>query len=216
MTDSKLELLTPDNCVVAFIDYQPQMMFGVESHDRQAIVNGLIGLARATREFKVPAIVTSVETKGFSGNVTPRLLDVLPENEVIERSTMNAWEDEGFVSAVKRTGKKKLILAGLWTEVCIALPALDALNDGFQTYFVADICGGTSPRAHQHAVERMVQGGAVPLTWIQLALEWQRDWATKTHYDALMTIMREHGGAYGEGIEYAYTMVHGAPAARGR
>lgn len=216
MNDPKRELLTPDNCVIAFIDYQPQMIFGVQSQDRLQLVNGLIGLARTAKEFAVPAIVTAVESKGFSGNTTPQLLDVFAEQAVIERSSMNAWEDAAFVEAVKRTGKKKLILAGLWTEVCIALPALAALEDGLQTYFVADICGGTSVEAHQRAVERMVQAGAVPLTWIQLALEWQRDWSRKAHYDALMKIMRDHGGAYGQGIEYAYTMVHKAPAARGR
>lgn len=212
----KLELLNANNCVLALIDYQPQMFFGIQSHDRQAVINGLLGLARTAKEFNVPTILTSVETKGFSGNLTPGLLDILPEHPIVERSTMNAWQDPGFVAAVKATGRKKLILAGLWTEVCITLPALDAQRDGFETYFVADICGGTSPEAHARAIERMVQAGSVPMTWIQLALEWQRDWADKKHYDALMTIMRQHGGAYGEGIEYAYTMVHGAPPARHR
>lgn len=212
----KLELLNANNCVLALIDYQPQMFFGIQSHDRQSIINGLLGMARTAKEFNVPTILTSVETKGFSGNITPGLLDILPEHPIVERSTMNAWEDPGFVAAVKATGRKKLILAGLWTEVCITLPALDALREGFETYFVADICGGTSREAHERAIERMVQAGSVPMTWIQLALEWQRDWADKKHYDALMTIMREHGGAYGEGIEYAYTRVHGAPPARHR
>ena len=214
--DPKLELLDPDNCVIAFIDYQPQMLFGVQSHDRHAIVNGLLGLAWTAKEYGVPAIVSAVESQSFSGSVTPELLDVLPEHEVVERSSMNAWEDAGFVAAVKATGRKKLVLAGLWTEVCITLPALAAQRDGYETYFVADICGGTSVEAHERACERMVQAGVVPMTWIQVALEWQRDWADKAHYDALMTIMRAHGGAYGQGIEYAYTMVHHAPPARKR
>lgn len=212
--DPRHELITPDNCVLAFIDYQPQMFFGVQNADRQAVFNNMLGLAKAARVFEVPTILTTVETKGFSGNMTPQLLDVFPEHPLVERSTMNSWEDEGFRAAVEAKGRKKLILSALWTEVCLAFPAIEATRDGYDVYFVADSSAGTSTAAHDHAVQRMIQAGATPLTWIQLALEWQRDWARKEHYDELLAIMREHGGAYGQGIEYAYTMVHGAPPSR--
>jgi nicotinamidase-related amidase len=213
---AKLDLITPDNCVLALIDYQPQMLFGVQSQDRQNLVNNLVGLARSAREFGVPTILTAVESKGFSGTTTPQLLDVFPESPVIERSTMNAWEAPAFVAAVERTGRKKLILSGLWTEVCLVLPVVDSLRSDYDTYFVTDTSGGTSKEAHDMAVSRMIQAGAAPLTWIQLVLEWQRDWGRKKHYDAVLNIMRDHAGAYGQGIEYAYTMVHGAPPARRR
>jgi len=214
MTNPKHELITPDNSVLAFIDYQPQMFFGVQSSDRQAVLNNMLGLAKAARAFKVPTILSTVETKGFSGNMTPQLLDVFPEHPLIERSTMNSWEDAAFRKAVEATGRKKLILTALWTEVCLAFPAIEAVRDGYDVYFVTDSSGGTSVAAHELAIQRMIQAGATPLTWIQLALEWQRDWARKEHYDEVLAIMKEHGGAYGQGIEYAYTMVHGAPASR--
>jgi nicotinamidase-related amidase len=214
MTNPKHELITPDNSVLAFIDYQPQMFFGVQSSDRQAVLNNMLGLAKAARAYRVPTILSTVETKGFSGNMTPQLLDVFPEHPLIERSTMNSWEDAAFRQAVEATGRKKLILTALWTEVCLAFPAIEAVRDGYDVYFVTDSSGGTSPAAHEHAIQRMIQAGATPLTWIQLALEWQRDWARKEHYDEVLAIMKEHGGAYGQGIEYAYTMVHGASASR--
>jgi nicotinamidase-related amidase len=215
-TNPKHELITPDNSVIAFIDYQPQMFFGVQSSDRHAVVSNMLGLAKAARAFRVPTILSTVETKGFSGNMTPQLLDVFPEHPLIERSSMNSWEDEAFRKAVEATGRRKLILTALWTEVCLAFPAIEAVRDGYDVYFVTDSSGGTSVAAHEHAIQRMIQAGATPLTWIQLALEWQRDWARKEHYDEVMAIMREHGGAYGQGIEYAYTMVHGAPASRAK
>jgi nicotinamidase-related amidase len=210
----KHDLITPQNSVLAFIDYQPQMFFGVASDDRQTVLNNMLGLAKAAKAFEVPTILSTVETKGFSGNMTPQLLDVFPEHPLIERSSMNAWEDEAFRAAVETTGRKKLILTALWTEVCLTFPAIEATRDGYDVYFVTDASGGTSPAAHEQAIARMIQAGATPLTWIQLALEWQRDWARKEHYDEVLAVMREHGGAYGQGIEYAYTMVHGAPASR--
>lgn len=212
----KHDLITPQNSAIAFIDYQPQMFFGVANNDRQTVLNNMVGLAKAARAFEVPTILSTVETKGFSGNMTPQLLDVFPEHPLIERSSMNSWEDEGFRKAVEATGRKKLILTALWTEVCLTFPAIEAVRDGYDVYFVTDASGGTSPAAHDQAIQRMIQAGATPLTWIQLALEWQRDWSRKEHYDQVMDLMRAHAGAYGQGIEYAYTMVHGAPASRGK
>lgn len=208
----KLELITPDNAVLAIIDYQPQMFFGVESHSRASITNNVVGLAKSAKLFGVPTILSSVETEGFSGNTMPALVDLFPEQEIIERSSMNSWEDEGFVKAVKATGRKKLVISALWTEVCLAFPALSALGEGYEVYAVVDSSAGTSKEAHDVALQRMVQAGVVPITWIQFALELQRDWARKDHYYPLLEIMRDHGGAYGHGIEYASTMVHKQPA----
>jgi nicotinamidase-related amidase len=207
-------LLTPQNCAVVLIDYQPQMIFGVANVDRQTMLNNVLVLAKAAKTFKVPVVLTAVETKGFSGNTWPVLLDLFPELEPVERSSMNSWDDKYFVEAVKRTGRKNLVMAALWTEACLTFPALDALNDGYSVFAVEDASGGTSRSAHEAAMRRIEQAGAVPVTALQVLLELQRDWARKEHYDEVISIVKEHSGAYGQGVEYAYTMVHGAPASR--
>jgi nicotinamidase-related amidase len=171
-------------------------------------------LAKAAKTFKVPVVLTAVETKGFSGNTWPALLDLFPELEPVERSSMNSWDDKYFVEAVKRTGRKNLVMSALWTEACLTFPALDALNEGYSVFAVEDSSGGTSRAAHEAAMRRIEQAGAVPVTALQVLLELQRDWARKEHYDEVMAIVKEHSGAYGQGVEYAYTMVHGAPASR--
>lgn len=211
MADGKLDLLAPDNCAVIFIDHQPQMAFGVTSIDRQLLKNNVVALAKAAVAFHVPTILTSVESEGFSGYIWPELLDVLGDPKPIERTSMNAWEDADFVAAVNARGRKKLVIAALWTEVCLVFPALEAMRDGFQVYFVEDASGGTSVAAHSMAVSRLVQAGAVPITWQQFLLEMQRDWARKDTYDATIDIVQEHSGAYGMGVEYAKTMVHKRP-----
>jgi len=214
MADAKHELLTPANHTLVLIDYQPQMLFGVSSIDRQSLKNNAVALAKAAKAFKVPIILTSVETQGFSGYIFPELLDVLAKQEIYERSSMNTWDDTRIKAEIKRLGRKKLVLAGLWTEVCITMPTLEALKDGYDLYFVEDASGGTSVSAHGMAVQRMVQAGAAPLTWQQYMLELQRDWARKDTYDATIAIVREHSGGYGSGVEYAYTMVHKQPPSR--
>lgn len=208
------ELLTPQNSALIFIDHQPQMAFGVTSIDRQLLKNNVTALAKTGKLFKVPTILTSVETQSFSGYLWPELLSVFPGQIPIERSSMNSWEDGKFVEAVKKTGRKKLIIAALWTEVCLAFPALEALEAGYEVYFVTDASGGTSKEAHDMAVQRMIQAGAVPVTWQQVMLEWQRDWARKETYDGVISIVKEHSGGYGMGVEYAYTMVHKQPQSK--
>ncbi len=210
----KTELLNPQNSAVIFIDHQPQMTFGVANIDRQTLVNNVLLLAKAASIFKVPTILTTVETKSFSGNMWPQLLDVFPGQEPIERSSMNSWESEAFVKAVAATGRKKLVMAALWTEVCLVFPALEALGAGYEVYAVEDASGGTSLAAHNAAMRRIEQAGAVPVTALQVLLEYQRDWARKETYNDVLAVVKEHGGAYGQGVEYAYTMVHGAPASR--
>ncbi|MBJ6799818.1 hydrolase [Geomonas propionica] len=211
---SKLDLLNPTNSTVIFIDFQPQMTFGVASIDRQTLFNNVMLLAKAARIFRVPTILTTVETKSFSGNMWPQLLDIFPDNDIIERSSMNSWDDPKFVEAVQATGRNKLIMAALWTEVCLAFPALEAMKAGFEVYAVEDASGGTSVAAHNAAMRRIEQAGAVPMTSLQVLLEYQRTWARKETYDDVISVVKEHCGAYGQGVEYAYTMVHGAPASR--
>jgi nicotinamidase-related amidase len=207
-------LLTRDNCAVVFVDYQPQMTFGVNGVERQQLVNNVLLLAKGAKLFGVPSVLTTVETKSFSGYMWPQLLDVYPDQEPIERSSMNSWDSEAFRTAIKATGKKNIIIAGLWTEVCVAWPTLNMIDEGYNVFVVEDASAGTSPVAHRAAMDRMIQAGAIPVTTIQTVLEFQRDWADKTHYDELLKLFSEHGGAYGQGIEYAYTMVHGAPQSR--
>lgn len=208
---SEKGLLTPDNCALALIDLQPQMLFGVSNFDRQSIINLNIAIAKAARVFEVPVILTTVETKGFSGYLWPQVQAVFPNQQPIERTTMNSWDDTSFVAAVKATGRKKLLLTGLWTETCVALPTIQAIHDGYEMYVIEDCCGDVSPLAHENAMKRMIQAGAKPVTALSVMLELQRDWAHKNTYDAVMDIVRMHFGAYGAGVEYAYTLVHGAP-----
>jgi nicotinamidase-related amidase len=208
---SEKGLLTPDNCVVALIDHQPQMMFGVAGVDRQSIINNTVALGKAARVFDVPVVLTTVETKSFSGNLWPQIRAVFPEQQPIERSSMNSWDDKNFVAAIKATGRKKIVLAGLWTEVCVAFPSVQAIHDGYEVYVVEDCCGDVSQLAHDNAMKRVSQAGAKPVTSLQVMLELQRDWAEKDTYDAVMDIVKTHYGAYGVGVEYAYTMVHNAP-----
>jgi nicotinamidase-related amidase len=215
MSSQLLEVLTPQNSQVIFIDQQPQMAFGVQSIDRQVLKNNVVGLAKAAKVFGIPATITTVETAGFSGNTYPELLAVYPENKILERSSMNSWDDQNVRDALAQsaaTGRKKIVVSGLWTEVCNTTFALSCLRDtDYEIYMVADASGGTSVDAHNYAMDRMVQAGIVPVTWQQVLLEWQRDWARKETYEAVMAIVQEHSGAYGMGVDYAYTMVHKAP-----
>ncbi|NEO50112.1 MAG: hydrolase [Moorea sp. SIO4A3] len=208
---SKIELLTPENSVLLFIDHQPQMAFGVVNIDSQLLKNNVVALAKAAKVFNIPTILTTVETENFSGYMWPELLDVYPEHDLLERTSMNSWDDPKVRDAVGLTGRKKLILSGLWTEVCINLCAFSAMQDSYEVYVVEDACGGTSEMAHRASMDRMVQAGVVPITWQQVALEWQRDWARKETYDPIMAVFKEHSGAYGMGIDYAYTMINKVP-----
>jgi nicotinamidase-related amidase len=211
---SEKGLLTPDNCVVAIIDLQPQMLFGVSNFDRQAIINNNVALSKTTRVFDVPVVLTTVETKSFSGNMWPQIQAIFPNQQPIERSTMNSWDDKNFVAAIEKTGRKKIVISGLWTETCVALPTIQAIHDGYEVYVVEDCCGDVSQLAHDNSMKRMIQVGAAPVTALSVILEWQRDWAAHDTYDAVLDIVKNHFGAYGVGVEYAYTMVHGAPATK--
>lgn len=205
------KLYTPQDSAVVFIDHQPQMTFGVANMDRGTLINNVTLLGKVAKEFKVPAVLSAVETESFSGYLWPQLLDVFPGQPVVERTSMNAWDDAGFRAAIEATGRKNILLTGLWTEVCVCWPTLSMLEAGYDIYVVEDCCGATSVAAQDAALSRMVQAGAIRLTTIAALLEWQRDWANREHYNALMGLIKQHGGAYGSGVEYAYTMVHHAP-----
>lgn len=208
----KLDLLTPANSQMIFIDHQPQMAFGVQSIDRQVLKNNTVALAKAAKVFAIPTVITTVETESFSGQTYPELLDVFPSHPLLERTSMNAWDDRKVRDALAEgaaQGRRKIVVSGLWTEVCNTSFALSAMADtDYEIYMVADASGGTSREAHDLAMMRMVQAGVIPVTWQQVLLEWQRDWAKRDTYSAVMDIVREHSGAYGMGVDYAYGMVH--------
>ena len=209
------KLYTPEDSAIAFIDFQPQMTFGVASTDRATLVNNVTLLAKVAKEFGVPTVLSSVETESFSGYTWPQLLDIFPGQPVIERTSMNSWDDAGFRAAIEATGRKNILMCGLWTEVCVTWPTIEMLGQGYNIYVVEDCCAGTSVAAHEAALSRMVQAGAVRVTTIPALLEWQRDWAKQEHYGKLTGLIKEQGGAYGIGIEYAVTMVHkGAQSAQ--
>jgi nicotinamidase-related amidase len=212
MANGKLDLLTPQNSQLIIIDQQPQMAFGVQSIDRQTLKNNVVALAKSARVFNIPTTITTVETESFSGHTYPEILAVFPDAPLLERTSMNSWDDQKVRDALENNGRDKVVVSGLWTEVCNSMFALDAMREGnYEIYMVADASGGTSVEAHNYAMDRMVQSGVVPMTWQQVLLEWQRDWARKDTYDATLDIVKEHSGAYGMGVDYAYTLVHGAP-----
>ncbi|KRB87033.1 hydrolase [Noviherbaspirillum sp. Root189] len=212
MSKKYLEVLTPQNSQIIFIDQQPQMAFGVQSIDRQVLKNNVVALAKAAKAFNIPTTITTVETESFSGHTYPELLAVFPQHKILERTSMNSWDDQNVRDALAANGRKKVIVSGLWTEVCNTTFALcAALEGGYEIYMVADASGGTSIDAHKYAMDRMVQAGIVPVTWQQVMLEWQRDWARKETYNEVIEIVTEHSGAYGMGVDYAYTMVHKSP-----
>lgn len=201
------DLLTPDNAMMLFVDHQPQMFFGASSADRAGVINATVGLAKAARVFDVPVVLSTVAAESFSGPILPQLVEVFPKHDVVDRTTMNAWEDPALVEAVRATGRSKIVLSGLWTEVCVVLPAVSALAQGYEVYVVADASAGVTPIAHEHAMQRMTAAGAVPVTWLQVLLELQRDWARSATYAPTLEVVKEHGGAYGMGVVYAQSML---------
>src|SRR5258707_351692 len=211
---SEKGLLTPDNCVVTLIDHQLQMLFGTSNFDRQSIINSAVALGKAARVFEVPVVLTTVETKSFSGNMWPQLRAVFPNQEPIERSSMNSWDDRNFVAAIEKTGRRKIVLAGLWTETCVALPTVQAIHDGYEVYVVEDCCGDVNQVSHDNAMRRGLPGGAKTAPALSPMVAWARVRAYPARYYSLVGIVQTQPSAYGIGVEYAYTMVHGAPATK--
>ena len=194
-------LLTPEESVLVLIDHQPFQFANLHSHEPTMIINNVVGLAKAAKVFDVPTILTTVlEERG--GLLLQGLQDVFPEQKPINRTLINTWQDQRVVDAVKATGRKKLIIAGLWTEICLAMPAIQAAGEGFEVYAVTDASGGVSKEAHDMAVRRMVQAGITPITWLAVTSEWQRDWAREKTIAGATEIMLQHGGA--TGVAYAW------------
>lgn len=188
------DLLTPQNSVIAFIDYQPEQFQGVSSRSYEELLMNVLTLGRIARDFNIPTVLTTVGVElGVNQKTAVELRAVLPDVKEIDRTTMNSWEDPEFLHAIQATGKKKIIMAGLWTEVCVAFPTLDAINEGYEVYPVVDAIGGVTLEAHEAAMQRMIQAGAKPITTLQLACELQRDWA-RGHGNTLRTIMRGYFG----------------------
>jgi nicotinamidase-related amidase len=186
------EMLTPSNCALALIDFQPAMFQGVQSGDRKVIVDNVQVLARASKLFEVPTIITTVAKDSFSGPFMPEVTEgVYPEKTVIDRTSINSWLNADFRKAVAATGRKRFVLAGLWTGACVNFPTLDMLREGYEIFVVADACGDTSPEAHERAMQRMVQAGAVPITALQFVFELQQDWARGATYEGVMDILKD-------------------------
>ncbi|HEY0586194.1 MAG TPA: hydrolase [Pseudoduganella sp.] len=201
-------LLTPRDHTLVMIDHQSQMAFATHSIDAVTLRSNAALVAHAAAGFDVSTIITSVAEKSFSGPVFDEIKDAFPGAEITDRTSMNTWEDENVIRRINAIGKKRIVLAGLWTGVCIVGPALSALDQGFEVYVIADACGDVSAEAHERAMERMVQAGARPMTSLQYLLELQRDWARTDTYELTTGIAKKFGGAYGLGIIYAQTMFH--------
>ena len=206
-------LLTPDNCALILIDHQPFQVAGVRSHDTQTMINNVVGLAKTAKIFGVPTLLTTVlEERG--GYIIKQLQDVFPEQKPIDRTFINTWQDERVVDWVKKTGRKKIIMAALWTEICLAMPAIHALGEGYEVYIVTDASGGVSVEAHEMAIMRMVHAGAVPLTWGVLSAELQRDWARTATVPALAPLLIEHSGVIGSSFMWEQQLLNTPPAAK--
>lgn len=210
-TSAPARLLTPSDHALVLIDFQAQMAFAAQSVDGVCLRNNASIAARAGAAFKVPTILTTVAARSFSGPMFEEVTDVFPGQELIDRSTMNCWEDGNVVRVINAIGRKRVVLAGLWTSVCIVGPALSALEQGFEVFVLTDACGDVTAEAHERAVTRMVQAGAQPMTALQYLLELQRDWGRAETYELTTGIARQFAGAYGLGIVYA-TAMFGAKA----
>ncbi|RZJ73037.1 hydrolase [Flavobacterium sp.] len=189
-------LLRPENSIVVLIDHQPYQFTNLNSHEPTMIVNNTVALAKTAKAFGVQTVLTTViEERG--GLIIKQLQDVFPDQKPINRTFINTWEDPKVTDIVRDSGKKQLIIAGLFTEICVAMPAIQAAAEGYDVFVVTDACGGVSNESHDMAVRRMVQAGIVPITWLAVASEWQRDWARTTHLAELTEILSDHGGASG-------------------
>ncbi|MBN8943733.1 MAG: hydrolase [Rhizobiales bacterium] len=205
-------MLTPDNCVLILVDHQPFQVSGVKNIDAALMINNVVGLAKTAKAFGVPTLLSTV-VKDRGGLLIKPLQDVFPEQVPIDRTTINTWEDERCVQWVRNTGRKKIVIAALWTEICLAFPVIHALGDGYDVFFVTDASGGTSVEAHEMGIQRMIQAGAMPLTWGVFGAELQRDWAREASAAKLAEIILEHGGASATNLAWELQLLNGRPGA---
>jgi nicotinamidase-related amidase len=206
-------LLTPENCVLLLIDHQPFQLANVNSHEPTMVINNVTGLAKTAKAYGIPTILTTV-TEERGGVIFKQIQAVFPDQKPINRTFINAWEDRRVVEAVKRTGRKKLVIAALWSEMCLAMPAIHAMGDGYDVYVVTDASGGVTPEAHDMAIRRLVAAGAQPITWLGLAGELQRDWARTEHLAEVAQLLIDHGGASGSVFQWEMQLL-GAPQFKG-
>ena len=201
-------LLNPSDCALAVIDYQPAMFSGVHSHDRTTIVQNIQILSKAAKLFKVPTILSTVASESFSGAMISEITDIFPGQAPIDRTSINAWLDPHFKAAIKKTGRNKIVVAGLWTEACVLFPTLDLLKAGYEVYVPTDACGDITKEAHERAVQRIVQAGAVPVTSLQFLFELQQDWARSETYGGCMDILKAHS-PYGIEVRFVKEFLGG-------
>jgi nicotinamidase-related amidase len=201
-------LLEPQDCAFLLVDFQAGLAFGVESSARQTVLHNAIALARTAVVFGVPGIASTSASKVYSGPMFPSLQAAIPNVKPIERRSMNVWEDDAARTAILATNRKRLLVAGLLTEACVSFSVLSALENGLEVFVVADACGGLTPGGHQHALERMLAAGAQMTSWIQVLLEFQRDWTRHATYEGARSIVESNGGGYGIGLTYAREMIH--------
>jgi len=207
-------LLTPDNCVVVLIDHQPFQLANVNSHEPTMVINNVIALAKTAKAYGIPTILTSVNGER-GGKIFSQLQAVFPDQKPIDRTFINAWEDHRVVEAVKNTGRKKLVIAALWSEMCLAMPAIQAIGEGYDVYVVTDASGGVSPEAHDMAIRRLVAAGAQPITWIGMAGELQRDWARTDHAGEVTQILLDHAGGSAAAIAWELQLLKANETKRG-
>lgn len=186
------KMLTPSETALTLIDFQPAMFQGVESHDRLSLVHNVQILAKTAKLFGIPTVISTVAEKSFAGPFMPEVTSLFPENEVIDRTSINAWLDDNYRKAIEATGRKRIILAGLWTEACVMFPTLEMLAAGYEVFVPTDACGDVSSEAHERAVSRLIQAGAVPMNSLQVLFEMQQDWARGETYDGVMDILTDH------------------------
>jgi len=190
MAKGYTELLTPQNCAVALIDYQPAMFFGVQSHDRMLIMHNATVLAKSAKLFHIPIVLSTVAKDTFSGPMATEITSIFPNQQLIDRTSINAWLNADFRKAVEATKRKKIVVAGLWTEACVLFPALELLKLDYEVYVPTDACGDVSKEAHERSVQRLIQAGAVPITSLQFLFELQQDWARGNTYNGVMEILK--------------------------
>jgi nicotinamidase-related amidase len=207
MSEKAPPLLKPDECALLCVDFQAGLAFGVESIDRQSLINNASALVRTAAVFAVPVVVSTSATRVYSGPFMPAIAKLLPAALPIERHNMNGWEDDRVRAAVVATGRRRLLVAGIFTEACVSFPVLSALSEGYEVFVVADACGGLTAVSHDYALRRMEAAGARLTSWIQVLLELQRDWTRRDTYEGARAIVEAHGGGYGIGLAYARDMI---------
>lgn len=202
MNNKYTDLLTPQNCAITLIDFQPAMYFGVQSHDRLSIMHNAATLAKTAKLFNIPTVLSTVAKDSFSGPLASEITSVLKNNKIIDRTSINAWLDANFRKAIETTGRKKIVVAGLWTEACVLFPSLDMLKTGYEVYVPTDSCGDISKEAHERSIQRLIQAGAVPITSLQFLFELQQDWARSETYNGVMEILKSES-PYGIQVNFS-------------